>query len=44
MKHVKWLLICLVAVGLFCSGCKKDSSEPEEPNARVTLSQDEAAT
>ncbi len=44
MKHVKWLLICLIAVGLFCTGCKKDSSEPEEPNAQVTLSQDEAVT
>jgi len=44
MKHVKWLLICLIAVGLFCSGCKKDSSTPAEPNARVTSSQAETAT
>ena len=44
MKHVKLLLICLIAVGLFCTGCKKDSSTPEEPNAQVTSSQDEATT
>jgi len=44
MKHVKWLLICLVAVGLICSGCKKESSTPEEPNAQVTSSQDQTAT
>ena len=38
MKHVKLLLICLIAVGLFCSGCKKESSTTEEPNAAVTSS------
>jgi hypothetical protein len=38
MKHVQLLLICLIAVGLFCSGCKKESSNPEEPNAAVTSS------
>ena len=38
MKHVKLLLICLIAVGLFCSGCKKESSQTEEPNAPVTSS------
>lgn len=45
MRLLKLLLICLIAVGLFCSGCKKDeSSAPTEPNAQVTLSQDEATT
>lgn len=44
MKLVKFLLICLIAAGLFCSGCKKESSTTEDPNAKVTLSQDEATT
>ncbi len=44
MKHVKWLLICLIAVSLFCSGCKKDSAAPEEPNVQMTSSQDKATT
>ena len=42
MKHVKVLLICLTAISLFCPGCKKESSPPEEPDAAVTSSQDEA--
>jgi hypothetical protein len=44
MKHVKWLLICLITVSLFCAGCKKDESSPEEPNAQVKSTQAEAAT
>jgi len=42
MKHVKLLLICLIAVGLFCPGCKKESSPPEEPNEPMASSKDEA--
>ena len=41
MKRVKLLLICVIAVGLFCPGCKKESSPPEEPNATVTSSKGE---
>jgi hypothetical protein len=44
MKHVKFLLLCLIAVGLFCPGCKKESSLPEEPNATEASSQVEDAT
>lgn len=43
MKHVKLLLICLIAVGLFCPGCKKESSPPEEPNATEASSQGQPA-
>jgi len=43
MKHVKLLLICLIAVGLFCSGCKKESSSPEEPNASAASPKDDAS-
>ncbi|MHC4534440.1 MAG: hypothetical protein ACYS6K_10850 [Planctomycetota bacterium] len=41
MKLVKLLLICLIAFVLFCPGCKKESSPPEEPDATVTSSRDE---
>jgi len=44
MRLVKLLLICLIAVGLFCCGCKKEESTPTEPNARLTSSQAETAT
>jgi hypothetical protein len=44
MKLLKFLLICFIAAGLFCAGCKKESSTPEDPNAQVTLSQEQAAT
>jgi len=36
MKHVKVLLICLIAVGLVCPGCKKESPPSQEPNAPPT--------
>lgn len=44
MKLVKLLLVCLLAAGLFCSGCKKEESTTTEPNAQVTSSQAEAVT
>jgi outer membrane lipoprotein-sorting protein len=44
MRLVKLLLICLIAAGLFCSGCKKDESTPSDPNAQVTSSQDKVLT
>lgn len=43
MKHAKLLLICLIAVGFFCPGCKKESSPPEEPNEPAVSSKDEDA-
>jgi hypothetical protein len=44
MKNLTMLLICLAAVALFCAGCKKEEKTTADPNARVTLSQDKAAT
>jgi hypothetical protein len=44
MKHIKVLLICLIAVGLVCPGCKKESPPSQEPNAPATSTQDQAAT
>ena len=44
MKKLTTLLICLAAVALFCAGCKKEEKSAVDPNARVTLSQDKAAT
>ena len=45
MKKLTTLLICLVAVALFCAGCKKEEkTTTTDPNSRVTLSQDRAAT
>ncbi|MCP4257269.1 MAG: hypothetical protein GY774_07045 [Planctomycetes bacterium] len=38
MKYVKLLLICLIAVGLLCSGCKKEGSPAEEPNTAAASS------
>ncbi|MCP4611543.1 MAG: hypothetical protein GY845_22760 [Planctomycetes bacterium] len=40
MKYVKLLLTCLIAVGLFCQGCKKESS-PQE--AQVAQTPDQVA-
>ena len=34
MKHVKVLLICLIAVGLVCPGCKKETPPPQELTAK----------
>jgi uncharacterized lipoprotein YajG len=44
MKNLTMLLICVVAVALFFAGCKKEEKKTADPNARVTLSQDKAAT
>lgn len=46
MKHLTLLLICLVAVALFCAGCGKDEEKTPtaDPNAQVTLSQNVVAT
>jgi len=44
MKHVKVLLICLIAVGLVCPGCKKETPPSQEPNAPATSTQEKAAT
>ena len=46
MKNLTMLLICLIAVALFCAGCgKKEEEKPTpDPNAQVTLSQDVVAT
>ena len=35
MEHIKFLLICMIAVGLFYSGCKKEGSATEEPSVQV---------
>ena len=47
MKHLTMLLICLVAVALFCAGCGKKEEEKApaaDPNAQVTVTQDVVAT
>ena len=44
MKHIKVLLICLIAVVLVCPGCKKETPPSQEPNAPATSTQDQAAT
>ncbi|MCP4263158.1 MAG: formylglycine-generating enzyme family protein [Planctomycetes bacterium] len=44
MKHVELLLIFLIAFGLCCCGCKKESPNPEEPNALVASTKDEDVT
>jgi len=47
MKNLTMLLICLVAVALFCAGCGKKEEEKApaaDPNARVTLSQNVVTT
>ncbi len=44
MKHIKVLLICLIAVVLVCPGCKKESPPSTEPNAPATSTQEQAAT
>lgn len=44
MKRAKTLLICLVIVGLFCPGCKKESPPAEEPNAAVATPKDDDAS
>ncbi|MHC4889773.1 MAG: hypothetical protein ACYTEO_09985 [Planctomycetota bacterium] len=43
MKHVKVLLICLIAVGLVCPGCKKETPPSQEPSARPTSTPEQAA-
>jgi hypothetical protein len=47
MKNLAMLLICLVAVALFCAGCGKKEEEKTptaDPNAQVTSSQNVVAT
>jgi hypothetical protein len=45
MKNFTMLLICLVAVALFCAGCgEKEEEKTPDPNAQVTLTQDVVAT
>jgi hypothetical protein len=46
MKNLTMLLICLVAVALFCAGCGKDEEKAPaaDPNARVISSQNVVAT
>jgi hypothetical protein len=45
MKHLTMLLICLVAVALFCAGCgKKDEEKVADPNAQVISSQNVVPT
>lgn len=43
MKHVKVLLICLIAVGLVCPGCKKETPPPQEPSATPTSTPEQTA-
>ena len=46
MKNLTMLLICLVAVALFCAGCGKDEKKTPaaDPNAQVTSSQNVVVT